>query len=288
MHLYVLDNNLTFVILGDWGHDGPLQEEVADSMETWAQLHGCDFILSTGDNFYPDGLDSPSGPQVDRWRTVYSQPAIKHLKWYITLGNHDKHVGRGRNSQLLLHNLEPRWQIPSHFFYFNKTLGETSILFVSIDTVMFLMNRQSAHKQVLLLIKQLVDQKYRWCTIFTHYPMFSASEMYKGDHRLYSLLFPIFKRYQVDFYISGHDHDLEHFTQKQINTDFIISGTGSKPPYPFDPNSQVSLQKYGVTMHSFLRENGFVSITLTTRKAMVHFVSKNGTLMYSFKRNKLK
>ena len=42
----------------------------------------CDFIVSTGDNIYNDGVDSPSDEQLnEKWKNVYNHPSIADLNW---------------------------------------------------------------------------------------------------------------------------------------------------------------------------------------------------------------
>ena len=54
--------------------------QVADIMNQWCQANVCDFIISTGDNFYPDGLDFLEDPKfIDRFLNVYNGDAIGHL-----------------------------------------------------------------------------------------------------------------------------------------------------------------------------------------------------------------
>lgn len=39
--------------LGDWGRRGLFnQSEVAEQMEYYCKNYGCNFVISTGDNFY--------------------------------------------------------------------------------------------------------------------------------------------------------------------------------------------------------------------------------------------
>ena len=51
--------NLTMLVLGDWGDTLlPGQQQVADRMAEWAEVNSPQFIISTGDNFYPNGVRS--------------------------------------------------------------------------------------------------------------------------------------------------------------------------------------------------------------------------------------
>ena len=47
---------MSFIALGDWGDTAlPGQAQVADVMDDWAEIYRPEFIVSTGDNFYPWG-----------------------------------------------------------------------------------------------------------------------------------------------------------------------------------------------------------------------------------------
>ena len=65
-------------------------------MASWAEVHKPQFIVSTGDNFYPSGVRSTDDPQWNnKWVEVYNNDSIKDLPWYISVGNHDYGNGRG-------------------------------------------------------------------------------------------------------------------------------------------------------------------------------------------------
>ena len=75
-----------FPVVGDWGASTPLgwqyQVKVADAMNQWCRQEACDFVISTGDNIYMNGAESPNDSRFeDRWRKVYDGEAIKNLTW---------------------------------------------------------------------------------------------------------------------------------------------------------------------------------------------------------------
>ena len=73
-----------FPALGDWGDNGSngkkRQQYVADIMDKWCEDRGCNFIMSTGDNFYPDGAESVDDDRFqDSWKNVYDGDSLKDL-----------------------------------------------------------------------------------------------------------------------------------------------------------------------------------------------------------------
>ena len=75
-YIYLFSNadghNISFFVIGDWGSSTKSQAEVSHAMQLVAASSGCDFIISTGDNFYPDGIVIPR--HIKR---------VKHRKEYI-------------------------------------------------------------------------------------------------------------------------------------------------------------------------------------------------------------
>src|SRR5688572_27524140 len=54
---------LNFILMGDWGRNGDdHQKHVADQMGKVAAQASVDFIISAGDNFYPEGVASEFDP----------------------------------------------------------------------------------------------------------------------------------------------------------------------------------------------------------------------------------
>ena len=56
MLLAVAGSSVSFITIGDWGDTAlPGQARVAAAMETWAEQWLPEFVVSTGDTFYPWG-----------------------------------------------------------------------------------------------------------------------------------------------------------------------------------------------------------------------------------------
>ena len=75
-------SEIHFVAIGDWGSGHLDQDEVATALGEFCFHNRCDFIVSTGDNMYNDGVDSPFDDLFnERWRDMYTYPSIAHLPW---------------------------------------------------------------------------------------------------------------------------------------------------------------------------------------------------------------
>ncbi len=81
---------INFLVVGDWGRNGQFkQQEVADRMGEAAEQLDAQFILSTGDNFYVNGVASVDD---DAWNSSFENVYKAHslmVDWHPVLGNHD-------------------------------------------------------------------------------------------------------------------------------------------------------------------------------------------------------
>nr|BCL66142.1 Purple acid phosphatase [Volvox africanus] len=84
------NTDLVFYVIGDWGRGGNEdQQKTARLMSDVSQCMPPKFVISTGDNFYPNGLSSPADPQFQQsFSSVYSAPGLQ-VPWLAVVGNHD-------------------------------------------------------------------------------------------------------------------------------------------------------------------------------------------------------
>src|SRR5882672_10644893 len=106
---------LSFYVVGDWGRDGKRgQLEVSEAMNKTTHLITPKFIISTGDNFYPDGVKTVDDKQ---WQTsfekVYTADGLQ-CPWYVVLGNHDYHSNP--QAEVEYSKTNKRWQMPSRYY----------------------------------------------------------------------------------------------------------------------------------------------------------------------------
>jgi tartrate-resistant acid phosphatase type 5 len=74
------------------------QNKVAQALANWCDVNTCEFIISTGDNFYPQGVTSDSDPRFDSsWKDVYNQLSLIDKTWYQSIGNHDHDSSAGNS-----------------------------------------------------------------------------------------------------------------------------------------------------------------------------------------------
>jgi len=75
--------------VGDWGREGTTnQSAVAELMGDVSLRARPDFVISAGDNFYPNGLNSTQDALFTKsFISVYTASGLQ-VPWYAVLGNH--------------------------------------------------------------------------------------------------------------------------------------------------------------------------------------------------------
>ncbi|MFA9187882.1 tartrate-resistant acid phosphatase type 5 family protein [Flavobacterium sp. FBOR7N2.3] len=270
-------NALNFIVMGDWGRFGEdHQIPVAKQMGITATAINRDFIISTGDNFYPVGVASEYDPQwKSSFEDIYTDFSL-HWNWYPILGNHD--YAGNPDAQVAYSKISRRWNMPAR--YYSETFninGDPSqqVLIAFIDTnpliPEFYKSKQygrnvisqdsTAQKKWLVKILTEAPKSVKWKLVVGHHPLFTATlkrrEAYDTKAVRKSLK-SLFDKYEVDAYIAGHDHDLQHLLPEG-KTHYFVSGSASEAT-PIDrlPFSKLASSEYGFMVFSALANTLYV------------------------------
>jgi len=224
-----LVTSVRFIGMGDWGtaHEGQdtSQVDVAASMAKYANRS--DFVLTVGDNFYENGVKSTND---SLWKTdfesVYNQPSLQ-IPWWVTLGNHD--YSGSISAQIDYNKKDPRWMMPSRYYsqIFQDANGVTLTL-VALDTNAFVTDTDDP-QQWSWLKAVLKTVKSDWLILAGHHPIVHCGgeeDNMTNFNRFASILMPILVSSQVDIYLTGHKHNLQHLQSQNIN--FVVSGSGGR------------------------------------------------------------
>ena len=284
--------DIRFLAVGDWGSDSERQQEDANAIGQWCDENRCDFIISTGDNFYDNGVYSADDERFETtWRKVYNHPAIADLTWYISAGNHDHGYGYDLREwyQVEHSKIDPRWHFPdlAHSFTISTPFS-MMVKFVSYDTESILQNKNNATGMLQFLESELEDPISDWIIVFGHHPCYSAG-MRAGSRIIRKRVLPILTKYNVDIYLTGHEHNLEHWqVQNETDIDHIITGAGGKIPYEFNERNYEKMKKLGVEMRFFKDNNGFAYFVINEDSIYFKFINSKLEVLYEHTRRKHK
>ncbi|MDX1440490.1 MAG: tartrate-resistant acid phosphatase type 5 family protein, partial [Rubricoccaceae bacterium] len=226
-----------FMVMGDWGRNGLFdQDDVARQMGVTGDSISSRFVISTGDNFYPDGVESIEDLQWARsYETIYTAPVL-HRPWYVVLGNHD---WQGNvDAQLLYHAISDRWTMPSRYYSAEFPISDsTRALFLFLDTTELAdaerarlypqSDRWDQSRQLHWADSTLGASTAQWKIVIGHHPIYMASSRYEDNPHLIANLLPILERHGVQAYFAGHDHNLQHLRREGSPIHYFISGAGS-------------------------------------------------------------
>lgn len=240
--------SLRFLVFGDWGglpfypYTTRIQRHLAKTMAAVASIKNIDFVLSLGDNFYFKGVRSVNDRRFKRtFEDVYSAPSLQ-VPWLIVAGNHD-HDGNV-SAQIEYSKRSKRWHFPSH--YYKKTYqipgsDGATLDILMLDTVLLCGNTDPDdeeaqpvtedrnevlyNRQFRWINKNLNESKARYILVAGHYPIYSACS-HGTTKCLERDLDPLLRKYRVNAYLAGHDHDLQHIRPERLgwNVEYFISG----------------------------------------------------------------
>ena len=265
-------DQLVLFALGDTGSGDSMQYEVAQAMESRCNdLGGIDGILLLGDNFYTRGVESVDDPQwTQKVFIPYSSPCLARSVIYPVLGNHDYKGNPGAQIDYSLKN--SRWTMPNRFYSvkFGKLLK-----IIAIDSAFpdFCLSAQSC--SIDFLRAEANDQSTQWQIVTAHHPLASSSD-HGFNHRggIFGGLVKPMVCGNVDAWLSGHTHHLEHLSLESCATDLFVVGGGGGSLYELgavDPTSQFALASHG-----------FLMIHVDSESVNYEFISKNSKSLYSY------
>lgn len=267
-----------FIAIGDAGTGAFGQRLTAEAMRMKAERDSISFVLSLGDNFYEFGVRSVDDPQwQDKFERMYASPSL-NVPFYAVLGNHD--YRQNPQAQVEYSRKTTRWNMPDRFYTFIRQFdASTSAQFFCLDTqpmAYLSSNDLSTGKdsakymlQLRWLEKELSESSARWKIVLGHHPLYSNGE-HGSNKELASLLEPILARHAVDFYLSGHEHDLQLL--KPVNgVNYVISGGGGK-------HRNVTWRDNTVYAGTNL---GFAFFRISQDEALVEFINRTGVTQYA-------
>lgn len=278
------DNDFTFIVVGDWGRNGHFaQRSVAKWMDIAAYQFDADMIISTGDNFYDNGIASVNDPYwQSSYESIYHGPHL-FIDWYVVLGNHDY---RGNwQAQIDYSDISRRWNMPAQYYDKMIRLEEGgAVHLVFLDTSPLNPDyqheqkyretqRQDSNAQLIWLENTLKQNKNAdWTIVIGHHPLYSSGKRYGETGAVREVIEPLLEQYQVDAYFAGHEHDLQHNKPQGSSVEHFISGGGSEI-------RAVKQREFTAFAKS---SAGFAVVRVNQQHLALEFVDNNGDVIYQY------
>ncbi|MGM9478271.1 purple acid phosphatase family protein [Pedobacter sp. GSP4] len=265
-------SSLNFIAMGDWGRNGAdHQKQVAKQMGITASEVKANFIISTGDNFYPSGVISAQDPSFKySFEDIYTDFSLQ-WDWYPVLGNHD--YKSNPDAQIDYSKISRRWKMPARYYAKKFPINgdpNNQVLIAFIDTNPLIpefyknaeygpnVKGQDTTQQKRWLSKVLGDKdpSIRWKIVVGHHPMYtggSRTEAY-DTKAIRNSLKPILDRYGVDVYLTGHEHSLQYIKPEGKTHHFISGAASEKTPVKLISDAQMVASIYGFMLFSISKD----------------------------------
>jgi hypothetical protein len=199
------ENSVRFAVIGDTGSGAEVQHDLAEIMVRYRAAFPYQFVLMLGDNLY--GGETPAEYQ-SKFEDVYKPLLNEKVKFYASLGNHDK---------------------PNQRFYENFNMnGKEYFKFEEGNASFYSLNTNYMdEKQVKWLEDELAKDRSDWKIAFFHHPPYSSGKQHGSNTEVREVLEPIFLKHGVNLVLAGHEHFYERI-KPQKGIYYFISGAGGK------------------------------------------------------------
>lgn len=199
-----------FLAVADTGSGDANQRAIGQRMAEVHRQRPVDLVLLGGDNIYPSG----NLALVEAtFRRPYRELLAAGVPFHAVLGNHDIRTANG-TPQVAYRpfGMAGRWY----------TLRRGDVAFFLLDTNV----NADWSRQLPWLRRALAESDAPWKVVVGHHPIHSSG-FYGSDPAAQRRLGPLFRRYGVQLYINGHEHNYERTRPIEGTTYLIVGGGGA-------------------------------------------------------------
>lgn len=249
---------LRFAVIGDWGTGKQRQFKVAAQMLAHHQRKRFDFVLTAGDNIYPDGNRKHITTHFER---PYGGLLDDRVSFHATLGNHDIDARKDQIAYPLFNM--------SNKNYYTLTKGDgLADIFMLDSTDLF------RPAQLGWLEASLRASKAPWKLAVVHHPLYSSGKKHGSTKPLRVVLEPLLKLYGVKVVFSGHDHIYERVIPQQGIHHFVTGAAGKVRIGDVDMGTDFRAASYDEGCH-------FMLVELDDKEMSFQAISEDGVVVDS-------
>jgi tartrate-resistant acid phosphatase type 5 len=256
-------SRVRFAVIGDYGLAGQPARDVSQLVKSW----GVDFIITTGDNNYPNGAASTIDANIGQYYADFIFPYVGGFpsgatrnRFFPTLGNHD-------------------WEAPGatpYFSYFTLPGNERYYDFVSGPVHFFAIDgdphepdgtsQGSVQAQWLRNTLAASTRPYRF--VYMHHSPYSS-----GPNGSQSFLQWPYRAWGASAVLSAHDHFYERIVLDGFP--YFVNGAGGHSLYGFAAPVPGSAVRYNM-------DHGAMLVEVTRTEAVFRFITRGGGVVDTF------
>jgi predicted phosphodiesterase len=258
---------IRFGVIGDYGDGSQAEQDVANLVKSWNP----DFIITTGDNNYPDGAASTIDAHIGQfyhefiypYKGTYGSGATTN-RFFPTLGNNDWDTLSAKPyfDYFTLPGNERYYDYvwgPVHFFVIDSAAREPD-------------GNSSSSIQATWLHNQLSASTSVWNLVYLHHPPYTSGSVTSNT----TLQWP-YATWGADVVMSGHSHTYERIFRDGIV--YFVNGLGGDSIQSFSSTISGSQFRYNGDFGAMLVDADNTQITF-------QFFKRGGTLIDSYSLHK--
>jgi tartrate-resistant acid phosphatase type 5 len=256
-------STVRFAVIGDYGSAGQPEQDVSTLVKSWNP----DFMITTGDNNYPDGAAWTIDQNIGQYYHDFIYPYLGSYgagatenRFFPSLGNHDW-VTSGAQPYL------DYFTLPGNERYYEFSWGPLDLFAIDSD-VSEPDGTSSTSTQAAWLQSRLAASTAPWKLVYMHHPPYSS-----GPHGSTARMQWPYGSWGADAVMAGHDHLYERLTVEDLP--YFVVGLGGCSIYSFGspvPGSQV---RYNA-------DYGAMLVEATVQQLAFRFYSRAGTLIDTY------
>jgi predicted MPP superfamily phosphohydrolase len=252
------DSKTRFAVLGDFGTGGSDESAVAGQMLQEHEQSDFDFVLTVGDNIYPNGNAKYFGKHFEE---PFAGLLKERVKFYAVLGNHDVEEGRKDQCNYPLFNM-------GGSCYYSISRGNGLIDFFMLDSTDFEVG------QATWLENGLRNSRAVWKVVALHHPIYSSGKKHGSNLKLRKILEPMLTKYRVQVVFAGHDHVYERLKLQEGIQHFVTGAGGKMRRGDIDLKSTLRATSYD-------EDNSFMLIEVDEQQMNFKSINEKGLLIDS-------
>jgi hypothetical protein len=255
---------LRLAVIGDYGSGSNYERDVATLVTSWNP----DYILTVGDNNYPDGraetIDRNIGryyhAYIGNYRGTYGEGASDN-RFFPSLGNHD---WRAEGAAPYLEY----FTLPGNERYYEQALGPVRVFMLDSDPHEP-SGTSATSEQANWLRERLAASKEPWRLVLFHHAPFSSGNAHGSSEWMQ---WP-FEEWGASAVIAGHDHHYERVIRDGIP--YFVNGLGGA-------EKRTIRSVVGGSVVRFTEDYGAMRIDVTPSELEFEFVTRSGRIVDSY------
>jgi tartrate-resistant acid phosphatase type 5 len=263
--------NQTFAVIGDFGMGNQAESDVANLLKSWNP----DFVITVGDNNYPDGeastIDRHIGYDyhqfIKPYTGIYGTGSQDANRFWPVPGNHDWNAS----------NLQPYrdyFALPNNEYYYNILIGDIELFMIDSDDHEPDKNSYSS-VQGSWMKEKILSSTAKWKIAVFHHAAYSSD----NNHGSASIMQWPFEDWGIHAVLSGHAHTYERILRDDnSNGDslvYFVNGLGGANKYEFTTPIAGSIVRYN-------SDWGAMKVSETQDELLFQFFTRTGILIDSY------